>query len=403
MTAAPVRTARPVTGSPGAHVDDLITFIQDCPSPWHTVAEGVRRLERSGFRAVCDQEFRSQGPGGTAGGRYLAGADTLIAWYTAPGTPPGAPLRILAAHTHTSGLRVRPAPDGANAGWRRIRVAPHGPVPMSGWTDRDLGISGRITLADGSSRLVGSDEPLVRLPHRGAGDPLWGLGGVQPDGLLSRITADADVDFYEVRDWELALHDVQPPVLLGADREFLVGPRLDNLVSLHSALTALAQAARHGPDPEAPVVPVLVAYGSGGGPPLHRTLRRATGRGPAGALAVALDLTAAAHPDDPVLGDGRPLPGGGPAIASTRFRASCERAGVPWQRTAPAGTAHCALGLGARSADRLGVPVLDVGTAGLSPHSARGLCGAADLWLLTRALTAFATADHVDDREETGL
>ncbi|WP_308294874.1 M18 family aminopeptidase [Streptomyces sp. JJ66] len=378
-------------------MDDLITFIQDCPSPWHTVAEGVRRLERSGFRAVHEQEF----PGEAAGGRYLSGADTLIAWYTAPGTPPGTPLRILTAHTDAAGLRVRPEPDGASAGWRRIRVAPHGPVPIAGWTDRDLGISGRITLIDGSSRLVGSDEPLVRLPHRGAGDPLWGLGGAQPDGLLSRITADADVDFYEVRDWELTLHDVQPPVRLGADREFLVGPRLDNLVALHAALTALAEAARYGPDPAGPVVPVLVAHGPAGVPPLGRTLHRATGRAPTGALAVALDLTAAAHPDEPDHGDDRPLPGGGPAVTSTGFLAACERAGVPWQRTAPTGAARCALGSSAAIADRLGVPVLDVGIAGLSPHAARALCGTTDVWLLTRALTAFATADDVDDREET--
>ncbi|WP_329382310.1 M18 family aminopeptidase [Streptomyces sp. NBC_01351] len=399
MTTAPVRAARPVTGSRGDHVDDLITFIQDCPSPWHTVAEGVRRLERSGFRAVCEQEFQGE----AAGGRYyLAGADTLIAWYTAPGTPPGAPLRILTAHTDAAGLRVRPEPDGATAGWRRIRVAPHGPVPIAGWTGRDLGISGRITLTDGSSRLVGSDEPLARLPHRGSGDPLWGLGGAHPDGLLSRITADADVDFYEVRDWELTLHDVQPPVRLGADREFLVGPRLDNLVTLHAALTALAQAARYGPDPARPVVPVLVAHGPGGVPSLGRTLHRATGRAPAGALAVALDVTAAARPDDPAHGDDRPLPGGGPIVASPGFRAACERAGVPWQRPAPTGASRCALGADAAISDGLGVPVLDVGIAGLSPHSARALCGAADLWLLTRALTAFATADHADDRDREG-
>ncbi len=39
-----------------------------------------------------------------------------------------------------------------------------GPL-LNSWLDRDLGLAGRLTLRDGTTRLVNIDRPLLRVPQ----------------------------------------------------------------------------------------------------------------------------------------------------------------------------------------------------------------------------------------------
>jgi aspartyl aminopeptidase len=43
--------------------NDLLSFIDRSPSPYHAVAEGVRRLEAAGFRAASETEVWELNPG----------------------------------------------------------------------------------------------------------------------------------------------------------------------------------------------------------------------------------------------------------------------------------------------------------------------------------------------------
>lgn len=225
--------------------------------------------------------------------------------------------------------------------------------------------------------------------------------------------------------WDLMLHDVQPPGYLGADREFVVSARLDNLVSVHAGVTALASAATAADEPV--YVPVLAAFdheevGSGSatgaqGPLLERVLSRSvTARGGspedwsralAGAFCVSADMAHAVHPNyaerhDP---DHRPLPNGGPTLkvnvnqryatdstGMAVFASACERAGVPWQPFVSNNAMPCGTSIGPLTAARLGVETVDVGVPGLSMHSARELCGVDDPGHLAAALGAFVAS-----------
>ena len=50
-------------------------------------------------------------------------------------------------------------------GWRQIAVEIYGGTLLNTWLDRDLGLAGRLTLRDGSTRLVNIDRPLLRVPQ----------------------------------------------------------------------------------------------------------------------------------------------------------------------------------------------------------------------------------------------
>ncbi|MGW1224750.1 M18 family aminopeptidase [Streptomyces sp. NPDC001478] len=426
---------------PRSHADDLLSFISASPSPYHAVASAAQRLEKAGFRELRGTDDWT----GVTGGCFTVRGGALIAWYAPAGTPAHTPFRIIGTHTDSPNLRVKPSPDTASAGWRQIAVEIYGGVPLNTWLDRDLGVSGRLALRGPGgvteSRLVQIDEPLLRVPqlaihldrtvNEGLAldrqrhiSPVWSLGRAEEGALLRRVAEAAEAEPDEVLGWDLMLHDVQPPGYLGAEREFLVSSRLDNLVSVHAGVSALTAAAASGAEPA--YVPVLAAFdheevGSGSdtgaqSPLLERVLSRSvTAKGGSGedweralsgAFCVSADMAHAVHPNyaerhDP---DHRPLPNGGPAVkvnvnqryatdssGIAVFASACERAGTPWQPFVSNNAMPCGTSIGPLTAARLGVPTVDVGVPGLSMHSARELCGAEDPARLAAVLGAFVT------------
>jgi aspartyl aminopeptidase len=421
-----------------SHTDDLIAYLQASPSPFHAVASAAERLEKAGFRQV-DETAPWEG---STGGRYLIRGGALIAWFVPEGAVASTPFRIVGAHTDSPNLRVKPLPDTGNAGWRQVAVEIYGGVPLNTWLDRDLGLSGRLALRDGSTRLVQLDEPLLRVPQlaihldRGVNDgmtldkqrhitPIWGLGRVDEGSLIEYVAASADLDPADVAGWDLMVHDVQPPSYLGRDRELLAAPRLDNLLSVHAATVALAAVAGSGD--ELPYIPVIAAFdheenGSESdtgaqGPLLGTVLERSVhARGGdledrawalAGTICLSSDMGHAVHPNYSERHEPghHPMPNRGPilkvnvnnryatnGVGRAVFAAACDRAGVPWQAFVSNNAMPCGTTIGPITAARLGIATVDCGIAALSMHSSRELCGADDPFLLAAALKAFLEA-----------
>src|SRR5918996_1457742 len=220
------------------HTDDLMSFLAASPSPYHAVANAAARLETAGFRQVAETDAWD----GSTGGKYVLRGGAIIAWYVPEGAAPHTPFRIVGAHTDSPNLRVKPLPDTGAHGWRQVAVEIYGGPLLNSWLDRDLGLAGRLTLRDGSTRLVNVDRPLLRVPQLAIHldravsseglkldkqrhlQPVWGLGN-------------------DVRDGDLIAHSVEPPAYLGRDRELVAGPRMDNLLSVHAGTAALAAVA----------------------------------------------------------------------------------------------------------------------------------------------------------------
>ncbi|GAA2249573.1 MULTISPECIES: M18 family aminopeptidase [Kitasatospora] len=415
------------------HTDDLIAYLSASPSPFHAVASAAERLEKAGFRRVLETDAWDAAPGG----RYLIRGGALIAWYVPEGAGPETPFRVVGTHTDSPNLRVKPLPDTGSAGWRQVAVEIYGGVPLNTWLDRDLGLSGRLALRDGSTVLVQIDEPLLRVPQlaihldRQVNEglkldkqrhltPIWGLGEVTEGSLIEFVAERAGVAASDVIGWDLMTHDVQPPAYLGRDRELLAAPRLDNLLSVHAATAALAAVA----GAELPYIPVLAAFdheetGSESdtgaqSPLLGNVLDRSVyarggsaedrARALAGTVCLSSDMGHAVHPNYSERHEPghHPLPNGGPilkvnvnnryatdAVGRAVFTAACEKAGVPWQTFVSNNAMPCGTTIGPITAARLGITTVDCGIAALSMHSARELCGADDPYLLASAIKAF--------------
>ncbi|MFF8957794.1 M18 family aminopeptidase [Streptomyces sp. NPDC014894] len=417
------------------HTDDLMAFLADAPSPYHAVAVAAARLGKAGFRQVGETDVWD----GSAGGKYVIRGGALIAWYVPEGADAHTPFRIVGAHTDSPNLRVKPQPDAGSHGWRQIAVEVYGGPLLNSWLDRDLGISGRLTLRDGSHRLVSVDRPLLRVPQLAIHldrtvtsdglkldkqrhmQPIWGLGDAHEGDLVQFLEEEAGIDEGEVAGWDLMTHSIEPPAYLGRDNELLAGPRLDNLLSVHAATAALAAAAA---SPDLSYIPVLAAFdheengsqadSGADGPLLGTVLERSVfargggyedrARAFAATVCLSSDVGHAVHPNYPERHDPthHPRPNGGPILkvnvnqryatdGSGRavFAAACERAGSPWQSFVSNNAMPCGTTIGPITAARHGIRTVDIGVACLSMHSARELCGADDPYLLANVLTAF--------------
>ncbi|MGW7351341.1 M18 family aminopeptidase [Streptomyces sp. NPDC054784] len=418
------------------HTDELLTFLTESPTPYHAVATAARLLEKAGFRQV---EETAAWEGGS-GGRYVLRGGALIAWYVPEGAGAATPFRIVGAHTDSPNLRVKPVPDTGANGWRQIAVEIYGGTLLNTWLDRDLGLAGRLSLRDGTTRLVNVDRPLLRVPQlaihldRQVNDglkldrqrhmtPVWGLGTPREGDLLDFLAGEcgAGVSAADITGWDLMTHSVEPPAYLGRERELVAGPRMDNLLSVHAGAAALAAAAGRT---DLAHVPVLAAFdheenGSqsdtgADGPLLGTVLERSVfargggyedrARAWAGTVCLSSDTGHAVHPNYAERHEPghHPMPNGGPILKANVnqryatdgtgravFAAACERADVPWQHFVSNNGMPCGTTIGPITAARHGIATVDIGVAILSMHSARELCGADDPFLLANALTAF--------------
>ncbi|MFE9251837.1 M18 family aminopeptidase [Streptomyces sp. NPDC007088] len=416
------------------HTDDLMSFLAASPTPYHAVDQAARRLREAGFQQVAETDAWDA----SGGGKYVLRGGALIAWFVPEGAEAHTPFRVVGAHTDSPGLRVKPQPDFSAQGWRQVAVEIYGGALLNSWLDRDLGLSGRLSLRDGSTRLLSVDRPLLRVPQlaihldRSANDalkldkqrhlqPVWGLGEVHDGDLIRFAEREAGLDEGSVTGWDLLAHPVEPPAYLGEDRELLAGPRMDNLLSVHSATAALIAAARGA---HLSYIPVLAAFdheetGSqsdtgADGPLLGTVLERSVyarggsfedrARALAGSVCLSSDTGHAVHPNyaerhDPTH---HPRVNGGPILkvnvnnryatdgaGRAAFAAAAERAGVPFQSFVSNNSMPCGTTIGPITAARHGIHTVDIGVAILSMHSARELCGVDDPHMLANTLVAF--------------
>ncbi|SOJ57340.1 putative M18 family aminopeptidase 2 [Mycobacterium simulans] len=410
----------------------LCEFIDASPSPFHVCATVARRLHDAGYTELNEADSWPDQPG-----RYFTvRAGSLVAWNS---DAAASAFRIVGAHTDSPNLRVKQHPDRLVAGWQVVALEPYGGAWLNSWLDRDLGISGRLSVRDGARvthRLVRIDDPILRVPQLAIHlaedrksvtlDPqrhinaVWGIGR-EAGSFMGYVAERAGVAESDVLAADLMTHDSTPSAVIGADTSLLSAPRLDNQASCYAGLEALLAAQPRD------YLPVLVLFdheevgsssGHGAqsnllGTVLERIVLVAGGsredylrRLPASLLASA-DMAHATHPNYPE----RHEPGhlievnAGPVLkahpnlryatdgrTAAAFALACEQAGVPLQRYEHRADLPCGSTIGPLASARTGIPTVDVGAAQLAMHSARELMGAHDVAAYSAALRAFLSA-----------
>jgi aspartyl aminopeptidase len=420
-----------------ASPEGLGEFIDASPSPFHVCVTAAERLRAAGFRELSEGDAwraAASRESNGAGRFFTVRAGSLIAWKSDQTT--FLPFRVVGAHTDSPNLRVKQHPDRFVSGWQVVALQPYGGAWLNSWLDRDLGVSGRLSVRTGDTidhRLLRIDDPILRVPQLAIHladdrksvtlDPqrhvnaVWGVSN-GPRSFLAYVADRAGVDVDDVFGFDLMTHDLTPSRRAGVDGELLSAPRLDNQATCYAGLEAFVDAEPTGH------VPVLVLFdheevgsqsdhgaqsellltvleritlAAGGG--REEFLRRLPD-----SMVASGDMAHATHPNYPE----RHEPGhlievnAGPVLkvqpnlryatdgrTAAAFALACAQAGVPLQRYEHRADLPCGSTIGPMTSARTGIPTVDVGAAQLAMHSAREVMGADDVAAYSAALGAF--------------
>lgn len=426
-----------------ATAEGLCEFIDASPSPFHVCRSAADRLRAAGFTELSESDRWHGG-----GDHFVVRAGSLIAWRSAEAGV-HMPFRIVGAHTDSPNLRVKQHPDRFVSGWQVVALQPYGGAWLNSWLDRDLGVSGRLSVRTGpgersdsgsgaghgsEQHLIRIDEPILRVaqlaihlaedrkavelnPQRHI-NAVWGVGSGSRS-FLAHVAERARVDVTDVLGFDLMTHDINPSRLAGVDGELVSAPRLDNQATCYAGLEAFLAAGQEGA-----TLPVLVLFDHEevGSQSAHgaqsdlllTALERITLAAGGGredylrrlpeSIIASGDMAHATHPNYPE----RHEPGhlievnAGPVLkvqpnlryatdgrTAAAFALACAQAGVPLQRYEHRADLPCGSTIGPMTAARTGIPTVDVGAPQLAMHSARELMGTSDVADYSAALQAF--------------
>ncbi len=415
----------------------LFEFLQAGMTPWHAVAEAARWLEAAGYTHLEEAAYWNLEPGG----RYYVtrNGSSIVAWRVPDHAIGG--WRMSIAHSDNPGWRIKPA-KSTSAGCERLPVEGYGGMIMPPWLDRPLGVAGRVMVRsrDGlETRLVNIDRPVAVIPSlcihfdRSSNNghaynpqvdmqPLYGPEGCRP--LSDLVAEQLGVKQEDILSSELMLVTLQQPVCAGADGEYYISPRIDDLGCAATTLMGFLDADAVTDSACAPVWAMLdneeVGSSTRQGAQSHflrdlldRILDavphsgQAMPRALANSFCLSADNAHATHPNFPEKSDpASPIRlGGGVVIkynASQKYSTNaysgavfgeiCRLAGVPTQRFANRADVPGGSTLGNLQANTVPVPTADIGLPQLAMHSAVETAACADADAMRRAVSAFYKA-----------
>ena len=413
-------------------MNDLLTFIDQSPSPFHAVDTLAKTLSAAGYTRLSESSPWHLAPGG----KYFVtrNGSSLLAFRIPRADFTG--FLFSASHSDAPTFRVKEnaemeGPDG----YLRLNTEGYGGMLCAPWLDRPLTVAGRALVQKGDTietRLVYVDRDLLMIPNvaihmnREANNgykydlkcdmvPLLGLGKSKGafKAAVAQAAACAPAD---ILGWALVLAPRQKGLIWGMENEFISSPRLDDLQCAYGCFQGFLTAA------DSDSVPVFALLdneevGSRTKQGADSTflsdlvdrICAALGRDRATAVAnsflVSADNAHAVHPNHPEYADPthRPAMNNGLVIkhgsryatdgaAQAVFAALCRKAGVPVQQffnrsdLAGGGT------LGNIANAHVSMNTVDIGLPQLAMHSCFETAGVKDTDYLIQAMAAYYSA-----------
>lgn len=406
-------------------IRQLMNFLDEGKSPYHVVRNLTEEFTENGFEALEEGEPWSL----RRGGKYFVtrGETSVIAFKIPEREVKG--YRITASHSDSPTFRIKENPEISVEGkYLKLNTEKYGGSIHSSWLDRPLSVAGRVIVRgkEGFRSIpVSVDRDLMIIPnlaihmnrdmnkgveYNAQVDmlPLFAMGN-EKDGLKKTVAEAAGVDKKEILGQDLFLYVRQKAVCLGANREFLVSPRLDDLQCVFSCKEGFLQSetentdyigvcavfnneevgslTRQGADSTF-LEDILYRIGKGLSIEKERYLRLL-----AHSFLISADNAHGVHPNHPEKADptNRPYLNGGVVIkyhgnqkyttdgfTGAVIRELCNEAGVPYQTYANRSDLAGGSTLGNLSEAHVSVPAADIGLAQLAMHSAVETAGIKD-------------------------
>ncbi|EPX73143.1 aspartyl aminopeptidase Aap1 [Schizosaccharomyces octosporus yFS286] len=275
---------------------EFLKFVNSSPTPYHVTKNLAEYYNSHGFQYLSEKQELSPSLLKNGKSYYVVRNQSSIVAFSIGGKwKPGNGFSIIATHTDSPTLRLKPKSKKSANGYMQIGVEQYGGGIWHSWFDRDLSLAGRVLVQEDDGRVVQRnvhiDRPLVRIPtlaihlDRSANAsfsfnmetefaPLLGLeqelskeevsedNEAHHPALLSLIASElgSDVSPKSIVDFELILGDYEKARLGGIHEEFVFSPRLDNQGMTFSASRSLINSLSENSLEDDPCIRVVASF-----------------------------------------------------------------------------------------------------------------------------------------------
>ncbi len=420
----------------------LFSFLSSSPTPYHAIA-GIEDALRSNGFIQLQENLHWQLQKGLS---YFVTRENsaTIAFTLGNREEREDGFRILAAHTDSPCLQIKPKPDIKIGTYHQLGVEVYGGSLLGSWFDRDLSLAGRAVceMVDGNLAvlLVNFSRPVLTIPSiaihfnreantKSSIDQQKHLPPIISQAinkqlpefnslLLDQLQLEhPKAIIKEIPAFDLFCYDFHGPSYVGINNEFISSARLDNLLSCHAGMTALAHTdksknnflfcANHE---ENGSTSATGAHGSFIDSVFERIVpdpesKRIT---LSNSFLISIDNAHAAHPNfmdkmdptheihlnkGPVIKLNANQRYATNSLSAAIYKHICKEAKITPQEFVMRSDMPCGSTIGPITAARLGVKTIDIGSPSLAMHSIRELTGSSDPFLLYRTLGQFLSSD----------
>ena len=403
--------------------EQLLDFVAQSPSSFHAVANMKGWLRNAGFQELLESEKWEILPGEKY---FVTRNDSSIIAFSVP-KKDFTGFQIICSHSDSPCFKVKEnAEIKVDDSYTKLNVEPYGGMLCAPWFDRPLSVAGRVVVRTENgiqTKLVNIDRDLLMIPNlaihmnRGVNDgykynmqkdmlPVYGDASAY--GTFRKLLAgEAKVAEEDILGTDLFLYNRVKGTIWGANREFLSGPRLDDLQCAFASMQGLLQA---DSQESVSVCGVLDNEEVGSSTKqgaastflfdtLHR-LNEALGRSQedylmalANSFMISADNAHAVHPNHADVADptNRPHMNGGivlkysanqkyttDAVSEAVFRVFCRRVGVPVQTFTNRSDMAGGSTLGNISNTKVSLNTVDIGLPQWAMHSPYETAGTKD-------------------------
>ncbi len=421
---------------------ELLEFIDKSPTAFHAVASISEMLDADGFVKLSENSTNEI----KVGGKYyiVRNSSSIIAFKLPDKAPKG--FMICASHSDSPTFKLKEKSELEAFGkYLRLNTERYGGMILSSWFDRPLSIAGRVIVENDNGfeiKLVNIDRDLMVIPNvaihmnRTVNDgykynpqcdtlPLFGELASKKS-VASVVADELNIDISRIKGHDLFVYNRAKGIVFGADEEFIMAPRIDNLECAWASLKGFLEA------DSSEAIPVYAVFDNeetgseskqgAASDFLINTLSRisaslSTERSLSSLLANSFMLSAdnahARHPNHPELSDSENYPNMNSGIvikynasqryttdgiSSALFKKICERADVPTQSFANRSDMVGGSTLGSISNTKVSVNTVDIGLAQLAMHSASETAGVRDIAYMASACREFFSSSvEIDD------
>ncbi len=418
----------------GKYVEGLFSFIDKSPSPFHAIDTIKNELLKKGFIEVSEKESWNLEKGGSY---FVVRNDSAVIAFQIPQQEMKG-FHMVASHSDSPSFKVKENAElTLEQAYTKLNVEKYGGMIMSSWFDRPLSVAGRI-FTEGSQgvekHMIHLDEDLLVIPNVAIHMNREVNNGVKystqtdmcpvlschADKAQFRelLACQAGVKAEDILGQDLYLYTRQKGMIIGADKDMILSPRLDDLECAYGSMQALIESK---PTQFVNVCAVLDNEEVGSGTKqgadsdfLYSTLKRiiyALGgseecymKAVAESFLISADNAHAIHPNHPEKADptNKPVLNGGIVIkysgnqkyTSDAFSGSvmkklCKEAMVPYQVFYNHSDVLGGSTLGNISTAHVSAASVDIGLPQLAMHSAVETAGAKDIGYLIEVLKEF--------------